>query len=102
MPNHDIELPQAKEMLDNFKSEFPNSQISNFISREELESILSNPNFLGINIYNGFLNESIHLIVVPSLAPSSNEFQIQDDLNCMKNGWSGLPGMRIEPNELNS
>jgi hypothetical protein len=102
MPNHDIELYQAKEMLDNFRREFSESQCSNFISREQIEQILRDENIIGINIYNGFLNNNFHLIVVGSKEPSSNEYQIQDDLNCIKNDWPGIPGMHVEPNDLNS
>ncbi len=102
MLNHEIELSRAKDMLDNFRAEFPNSQYSSYISRDQLQQILDDPSIIGLNVYHGFFDNNFHLIVVGATEPSSNEYQIQDDLNCIKNVWQGGPGLNIEPNDLNS
>lgn len=102
MPNNDITLAQAEAYVDAFKTLNISTQNSTFIPKDQIESLLSLTGSIGLNIYNGYGDGKIHLVVVSAQTSTEAGYEIQDDLSVIKNGYSGEPEMSVVPNSLNT
>lgn len=102
MPNNNITIEQAEAYVDNFKSLNISAQHSTFIPRDQIEELLNQAGTIGLNIYNGYADGNIHLVVVSAQASTNPEYQIQDNLDIIKNEFSGGPSMTIVPNDINT
>lgn len=102
MPNNDITLAQAEALVDDFKTLNISSQFSTFIPRDQIDELLSQPNSIGINIYNGYADGKIHLVFVSAQTSTEAGYTLQDDLSLIKNTLTGDPEISIVPNDINS
>lgn len=102
MADHNITLEQAQDYIENFDTLNISTQFSTFISRDQIEELLSQEGAIGLNIYNGYANDKIHLVFVAAQNSDIASYEIKDDLSLIKNGYTGGPGLSIEPNDLNT
>lgn len=102
MPDNNITVSQAAALVDEFKSLNISSQYSSFIPKAQIEELLSQSGSIGLNIYNGYADGKIHLVVVSAQTSTDPAYQIQDDLSIVKNGYDGSPQMTVVPNDINT
>lgn len=102
MANNDITIEQAETYIDDFKSLNISTQYSTFIPKSQIEELLNQEGAIGLNIYNGYANEKIHLVFVAAQNSDIANYEIKDDLSLIKNGYDGGPELSIEPNVLNT
>lgn len=102
MADHNITIAEAETMVDNFKALNISTQLSTFIPKVELLELLNQSGSIGLNIYNGYADGKIHLVVLSAKVSDEAGYEIQDDLSCIKNDFGGDPDISVVPNDINT